>query len=327
MAKRQAALGISSAAFLGIKWNMLVKYTVDIAWLWSQWNAALAESASVMSVLWHLLFAAVMLGAVWRLWQIRDKQAFPEWNLLLFGVVAAAASFFGYYVFLKILSYLPRAWYYLALAILLAACIELLGDNLIRTAALRWARLAIVVLLLLTLPFAVWKEVTNRQSNVDLVARKLEQSAQPGDLIVMNPWFCGISFNWYYKGNVRWVTLPIVQDLRTHRYDLIKAKMMFSNPIDDLKEIIGATLKSGHSVWIGGDIRFLQPGEEQIVLPPAPHSSYGWNEEAYTASWSMQLGAFLQLHASQASAVEVPSIETVKDFENIALTVASGWRN
>src|SRR5439155_14994527 len=37
--------------------------------------------------------------------------------------------------------------------------------------------------------FVDWRKVTERQTNLDLVAQKLERAAQLRDLIVFNPWF------------------------------------------------------------------------------------------------------------------------------------------
>jgi hypothetical protein len=98
------------------------------------------------------------------------------------------------------------------------------------------------------LPFYVWPKILERQSNIDLVAKKVTELAKPVDLIVVAPWQYGISFNRYYKGTARWITLPKIADLRVHRYDLFRGKMVSPHPIDDVLEEIQRALAAGNRV-------------------------------------------------------------------------------
>src|SRR5205823_1255094 len=109
-------------------------------------------------------------------------------------------------------------------------------------------RVALTMAALLVMPFASWQLLTQRQTNIDIIAHKLEQEAGPNDLIVVIPWSVGISFNWYYHGTARWLTLPNISDHQIHRYDLFKEKMMSPFPIDDVKREISATFDHGQRV-------------------------------------------------------------------------------
>ena len=51
-------------------------------------------------------------------------------------------------------------------------------------------------------------------TNLDLVAQRLNLEANKDDLILMHPWFCGVTLHRYYKGGAEWLTLPPLADYR-----------------------------------------------------------------------------------------------------------------
>lgn len=300
--------------------------TVTLGWFWEQLRLAFGTPVRFMPVIWVALFFAVITGAAVGLSRASPKKAAPERDLLLFGLSVSLAAIVLYFAFLKIVSYRTREWYYLALLAILAGTIELLAANLVRKTGLRIARLALVIAAGIGMPFALWPKLIERQTNTDIVARKLEEIAKPSDLIVVNPWFYGIGFNWYYHGPTRWVTVPNVNDHRVHRFDLLKAKMMSFGPIDDLRDLIGGTLKSGNRVWFAGGVDLPPPGQVPTPLPPAPYSEFGWSVDAYAESWSQELGFFLRQHALTGQFIRIPVDNPVNDLENMPLLVMEGWR-
>jgi hypothetical protein len=171
----------------------------------------------------------------------------------------------------------------------------------------------------------VWKEVCVRQTNVDVVAAVLEKSVTEHDLILVNHWFNGVSFQRYYHGRAPWMTLPPLEDVRIHRYDLIKRQIASENPMSPVLEKAAATLKSGHRVWVVGGLRFLQSGERLPTLAPAPHAGT-WSDSPYSTLWSMQVGYFIQNHAENLGLVPVPVEGPVNRYENLPLLLAEGWR-
>jgi len=316
-------------------WNIVLKHEIDFLWLWTKLTAAIGATAapavqisgehvSLTSIVWQIVLIAVMAGGIWRLVKLRGEKPSPQRDLILFAVTSASAAALGYYIFLRILSYLTQTWYYLALVMLLAVSMELLFHNLIRTAALRRARIWFVFLLILVVPAAGWKELRARHSNIDVIAQELEQNAQPGDLIVLNPWYYGVTFNWYYKGTVPWITVPAVGDLRTHRYDMVKEKMVSERPINDVKKAISSVLQAGNYVWFVGGVQFPPSGQAPHILPAAPNSQSGWLDGPYTDSWSEQIGALLNEYETDVKQVQLPGIGIVNNFENVPLVVVSG---
>jgi hypothetical protein len=311
----------------GRAWNVVVKSTTNLPALWHQLNAALGAPSPIMAWTWQILFVALIGGSLWRLYLTRQEKPAPEWDLLLFGILVSITSVLGYYAFLRSLNYTTRAWYYLALISLLGVALDLLASNLSKIGWIRMARLIFAIVALVTLPWADWPKIVERQTNIDIVAHQLEKSAAPTDLVVVSPWQFGIPFSWYYRGGAPWITVPNINEHRVHRYDLLKAKMTSSSPIDDVTDAIGRTLRSGHNVWFVGGLRLLPAGKAPLILPPAPNSRFGWDNLAYMESWRQQLGTFIQAHASGGKGVGLPTAGPVNDLENVSLVVVNGWRD
>jgi hypothetical protein len=234
----------------------------------------------------------------------------------LYCVVALVVALSAYFVFLKILRYPTQPWYYVDLMALMAVTLE--GG----LAALRWpwwenggrAALAGVIGLFSFMP--AWQTAHLRQTNMDLIAAQLEQRATSGDVIVVAPWYYGVSFDRYYKGTATWMTLPQIEDHKIHRYDLVKERMTANNPIEPvLKAMVGA-LQSGHSVWIVGSLSWLQPGESPPQAAPAPYDPIGWDESAYNDVWSAQAAYLLQTtRGARAETVPVADAEQINGYE------------
>ena len=160
------------------------------------------------------------------------------------------------------------------------------------------------------------------------VAAKLGQAVAQDDLIIVSPWFNGISFARYYRGPATWVSIPAIDFFKFHRYDLIKEKMIMPNqaePIRTVLDQISSTLKGGHRVWFAGLMNLPKPGEQPFTLPPAPEANSGWHDEPYLLMWSGKVAAYLQACASRMKDVPIPTNEPVSEFENLPLKVFEGW--
>jgi len=168
--------------------------------------------------------------------------------------------------------------------------------------------------------------LVQRQTNIDLIAKTLEQTAGSADLIVVNPWQLGIPVQWYYRGNTPWLTLPQIDDHRIHRYDLLKQQMESPHAVVDVLQLAANTLQAGHNVWLVGGASF-SPAKRLGPLPPAPQSRFGWDNLAYRTSWSEQLADVIQQNALNAKRVPVNSGWAVNPMENVPLVVASGRKD
>jgi hypothetical protein len=244
----------------------------------------------------------------------------------LFAVLALVLGIAAQLLFQEILAYTPRAWYDLPLLALVACALEPLVAALCRAPLARLARVALAIALAAAmLPYEL-PRLRLRMTNADLVARRLASAAAPDDLVLVSPWYYGVSFDRYYRGPASWMTLPDLPQHGIHRYDLLKARLAAPHPIDDALAVVQRTLSGGHRVWLVGQVRLPLPGQAPPVLPPAPASPAGWHDFPYVESWALQLGAMLRAHAGALARVPVPSPDPVSPLEDMTLAVATGWR-
>ncbi len=210
-----------------------------------------------MTWVWHLLVVLAVAGVIGLIWKNRTSELKEQPKDLLFICVLAMVLAIGAYaVLLEILSWFARPWHYLALIALVAVTLDCAIQFLAKSAWMRVARLIVVIIIAGTLLIPAWQNVRVRQTNIDLVIQELERLSSAEDFILVEPWVYGVTFNRYYRGAANWLTLPAIADHKVHRYDLVKAKMESSNPLDDILHHVAETLQSGNRVWVVGNIYF-----------------------------------------------------------------------
>ena len=310
------------------QWTILLEYPTTLPLLWSQLADTLASPLPFMTWVWHLLVVLAVAGAIGLIWKNRtgELKEQPK-DLLCICVLAMVIAIGAYYVFQEIKDWLTRPWHYLALIALVAVTLDGAIQFLAKTTWMRVARLTIVIIIAGTLLVPAWQKVQVRQTNIDLVIQELEKFSSAEDFILVEPWFYGVSFNRYYRGAANWMTLPAIADHQVHRYDLVKAKMESSNPIDDVLQNVVKTLQSGNRVWVVGSIYFPESEAAVPSLPPAPNSPSGWREGPYLEAWSLQVNFFLLTHGISSQFVRIPVDGLVNGYENVQLMVVQGWRD
>jgi hypothetical protein len=306
-------------------WSKVVEFPVTFRLLWNQFNFALGNPNPAIACLWHFACIATLFVSIRQLYRLRVCKLTPDWDLLLFGSIAIIVAPVVYYEFLQTLSYLTRSWYFLALLSVLAVTVDCLAATLISATWFRIGRLIFTLIALIALPINAWPKIVERQTNIDIVAKKVTELAKPADLIVIAPWQYSISFNRYYHGATPWITLPTIVDLRVHRYDLFREKMLSPHPFDDVLEKVRQTLAAGNRVWFVGGIKVPPEGRPPRVLPPA-NASVGWDNVAYSDSWLEQLGVFVRAHSERGQTVPLGSIGPINNFEDVPLVVVNGWQ-
>jgi hypothetical protein len=164
-----------------------------------------------------------------------------------------------------------------------------------------------------------------RQTNVDLITARLSAEVAPNDYVIVHPWYCGVTFQRYYKAAAPWTTLPPLEDYTLQRYDLLKAKMQTKDPIALVIDRITSTLQSGNRVWLVGNIPFTEEPLPEIL--PAPNNPWGWFDPPYSFHWGVQVTQFLSAHCQHAGVVMPPSTNCVNPSENLQLLEeVAGWK-
>jgi Dolichyl-phosphate-mannose-protein mannosyltransferase len=304
-------------------WNILVRGAPTFYSLWKHFEVALGNPGYSLPAIWYCL--AIGLAGV-LIFRINVRKLPVNQNAVWFALIACGLGVAHYFVFLRVLGYTTSTWYYLALICVIIASLDLIASKLCTTTWLRLARIGFAVAALIIAPFANWSAIMERLTNIDIVAQTVATEAKTNDLIIVTPWQFGISFQRYYHGPARWVTIPNITDHQLHRYDLVKAKMLSDRPIDDSTEAIRKTLLGGNRVWFAPGINLPDPGKGPLILPPAPASRFGWDCRAYVAGWWQQLSIFALSHAKSVNSVDLTDSGRVNDLEQLELTTLQGWQ-
>ncbi len=240
-------------------------------------------------------------------------------------LLAAVAGFLG---FLWMTALPGQPWYFLPLMVLAAACFDTGYSALPRPVRAVFFGLVLVTAVI-SFPVAR-RDLDYRFTNIDAWARGLVAEASPEDFVVVAPWFCGISFDHYFRTATPWTTLPPLSDHSAHRYDLVRIQMQKTNAIQPVLDKIAVTLHSGHRVWVlalAGLVKIPDPGTPSPVdLPPPPLPNSGWTDDPYEWVWASQAAHFLSHHSRQFQQVRNPSAGT-RIAEDMDLFLAEGWKD
>ncbi len=327
-----AALGVGLLAALSLvpyvrplsaarDWDVLMVERLSPAQVLASLTSAIGNPTSWLVWLWGLSLAAGVIVGV----QALNRRADPtseEPGVRLFRLLMVPAACGAQYGLFLALGYLPRVWYFLPMLALVASALDgLLSD------AHRATRMAIAALSIALLLPATARAATLRMTNVDRVARQLQASAGPRDLILVNPWYYGVSFDRYYRGTAKWLTVPALEDHRMHRYDLLKERMTSQRPLDDVLRAARRTLRSGGRVWLVGSLDVAPDGQRPPVLGPAPGGSpWAWRDAPYSSSWSLQVGTLLRRHRLRERRIDEPDAARINPFELLVIHEFQGWR-
>lgn len=276
---------------------------------------------------WAILLIIVVGLAIFGWRRDANPKSGSENDLPLFAAATVISAVAGYCLFLRFAGMPSQSWYWLPLMALAVVCLDAAWPVLRGPlSAIFFGFVAATALI--SVP------VTARNSeyhltNVNVLARALSKDAAPQDYIVVVPWFCGISFDHYFKASTPWDTLPPLSDHSGHRYDLVKAQLQNTNAIVPVLKHIAATLQSGHRVWVlagAGWMDVPEPGTTApSSLPPAPLPGSGWSDEPYTMVWDSQVGHYLGNHSLNFQRV-ANAAANIRAAEEMELFMVSGWQ-
>jgi hypothetical protein len=229
----------------------------------------------------------------------------------------------GYWLFLHALAYVMQPWYYLALLGLVAACV----DGLFASTR---APLVRVFLCLAALRYCAvnaapdWYDARLRKTNIKLICDQLSRLENRGDLVVLSPWFYGVTFQRYHKGPAVYVAVPGVSFLSYQKMDLLIKPMQNPDAMQPMLDQIAAALHNGHSVYLIGDYLYPNYGPSPPTIHPVPDPMHGWDAGQYSFAWAQQVAYLVVHHAKSAEPLDVRT-EGVSDYERPDVRVVKGW--
>jgi hypothetical protein len=171
--------------------------------------------------------------------------------------------------------------------------------------------------------------ISLRHTNIDAVANALRGMVAPEDFILVTRWECGVTINRYYKGPAAWATIPPLVDFRFQAYQPVMEHMKAEDPLHPIVERAEQTLRSGHKVWLVGEVFVPRPGDGAPTLPRVVDSTSTskWRGSAlFYRVWVMQVMGFLTSHMTHVTKLPAAHIGRVSDFENLPVQVMEGWK-
>jgi len=289
---------------------------------WKEFSVATGCPLPVFTWVWVALWIGALTAAISVLFWRRDRLPEHAQGLILFAGTSLVLGVAGYAVFLKLAALPTQPWRYVPLMAFSAVCLDAIFFK-----AWRWTQPAVMILAALTIYTTFLFElpaVKCRQTNVDLIATHLSSEVAPTDCVIVHPYYCGVTFERYYKAAASWTTLPPLEDYTLQRVDLLKARMQTKDPIAPVIDQITSTLQSGNRVWLVGNMPWSQRPLPEIL--PAPNNPWGWFDEPYLFYWGVQVTQFLSAHCRRAAVVIVPSTNCVNPVENLPVAVVTGWK-
>jgi hypothetical protein len=330
-------LGIGAAAALSLlphlsmirrrgDWNALGSWPITFAELggrfWAVVQAAGLVPAMVLTAL--VVAAAGVTAAV----LLRTPGRHTDTSTTDHGAFAGLVLLFslaGILVFYRLLQYPTQPWYYLGVITILGLCSETVLVLVLPGRHVGPIFILLTCIVLVAGGNGAWTAIQNRQTNIDVLASYLNGAVRPGDMVVTNPWFLGVTLSRYYSGPAAISTVPPIADQRVSRYDLLKAQMLRPDPMAPVLGRIESVLKGGHRVWLVGNYEPPPAGltPADLRLPPPPLPERGWASAPYELLWSFQLGGFLRDHA--VSMETVPPGVSGGPLEHATLHTFAGW--
>jgi len=320
--RKNAVENPSPKKFLPVRWTMLLAaLAAATGFLWF--------AASPANHWWIIPVLAV--GVAWleqKHFSVENISASDAGDLALFSGVTLLVAFIGFAAFLWYAALPTEPWYFIPLLALAAGCFEIGLPVRGHTRAAVLGFSAVVVAIAGVVVFSDQKAVNWRFTNVDLLCPRLAAAAAPEDLVVVSPWYCGITFQRYFKSSTVWETAPPIADHSLARYDLVHEQMKKPNVMQPLIERAEATLRAGHCVWLVGMMAIPESGVPVPVdLPPPPLPHSGWADRPYTETWVLQMNQFLSNHSREFKMVYETPAGNLNFMENLQLYRVEGWHD
>ena len=296
--RQAAALGVLAIGFFAAV--SLLPYIRPVLQA-QQWWIVVSQTGTSPGIVWHHL--SRLTGSFLTVWIIvvalaagfglsrllpgrRQQTDRDQPDLALFGAIALVLGVAGFGVFLKMTGLPTQLWYYIPGLCFAAVCCDAIASRANPIVRVGVLALAVAALFVSVSP-STFAALRWRQTNGDLIAAQVAGSAAPDDLIIVHPWYLGLTYNYYYRGAAKWTTLPPIEDYRFHRYDLIKEKLATANAIAPVLAQVETILRSGHRVWIVGEVTAPPAG---APVPPRPAGGASWTAGLVGSSLHRSLG-------------------------------------
>jgi hypothetical protein len=312
------------------QWTSIFRFPTTISRMWFKIGDTYRDMGTVPLIMWLWMIAA---GAVLTAALISPRiyKRLPSRNreLLLFSGVTMIVGILGNLAFLWVLSYDMNPWYFLTTVTIVGISL----DGIVCAFPGRRPRLirvAVAGFMVIICAVPMFKTALERRTNIDWVAGEIAMRDDPGDVIVVDPWWVGYSFKREYVGSATWITippLPFPHDPAEINHMGLRRQMQHPDAaMEPVLEKVRSALLEGKRVWIVGDLAIL-PGRPKVKPLPPYNESSPYKDGSYYDYWTSQLAALLRDHAQTLKQIPVDVGRSVSDYEDEKLYMAEGFQS
>lgn len=298
-------------------WGSFIRGKVTLGLLLERCRWTIEAPLSGLAWVWVVAALAVLVGCAVGLFRWHSPR---RRRRALFVLLALPLAFATHFSFLMTLSILTQPWYYITFLAFTALLIDRGADLLIRRhRAARALRILAVAAVVILAARSTFDQAHIRMTTVDAIARTIDREGTDRDIAVIQPWYHGISFDYYYRGDTAWSTLPTVTGLHIHRIDLLRDSMMNPEGAQPLLQRVREVLDSGHRVWYVGDPQLPPPGRKVRAIPMPTEE--GGVVTPVDLFWAYHLGYEVVLRQARVTPVDLRLNQPLSAYESPPLYV------
>jgi len=315
------AAALSMAPYFSMRneiqdWSQLYSVPVSIKTFLISAATVLQSPSGPMIFVWGLVGCVGLIRAVMLISVKDNAENECSHDGALYSLLVLVTAVAGYAAFLAWAAIYPRPWHYVSLVVIIAQCLDVITGQ---GGRLRLLRLGAAITVLVLFGTAAWQQTSIRQTNIDRAAAKLNADSRKQDLVLVYPWYMGVSFRRYYSGKAPWISIPPLEDLSIHRWDLVKKRMAEQNPLLDAFSRAQRTLKAGGTLWVVGILPKMGHGQQLKPIPPAPRSATGWIYFPYEHHWGLQMLLHVRNMVNDYGVVQLDTDQAVMPYEDIMI--------
>jgi hypothetical protein len=309
------------------EWSWLNHADVSVSQHLRVWQQAIDARGGNSIYLWFFALAmAIALSGIQLIRQrtCQNRKPLFERDLVLFSFVTLLIACSASLAFFSLVGWRSNIWYFLPAMAITAVAIETMllavGEGWIQVLG---RTLVAAVVIAFFLP-DVYHSLRARNSNLDLVANTIAQSARTNDRVIIYPSFYGITFQRYFRGNTNWMTVPPVSDHTLHNWRETAEQVRKPEPIKPVLDQVEQTLKMNGRVWLVIGLRLSPQHGPPPNVPPRSRAGDNRALGTFLVGWSNLLVYDLDSHARTIRGIPVASPDAINLYEGAALFLVEG---
>jgi hypothetical protein len=298
------------------KWALVAQNPFSPNSLYEAFLSAVSSSTPWFPLVWVVVVILAVIGGL----GTKGEGTKVETSdcVSLYASVTVLLSMLGYlfFIFFVAGSIDFKDWHLLPFLVVAVITLALLASRVDYGATWRGCFLASVAVIACLIVVPAAQNLAKRMTSISEVASVIGKGATSNDLVVLNPWYLGVSFARYYHGSAPWMMFPGLQETAVHRYDLLKENMEHPEGVAQDLETIALTLRRGGRVWVVGRLASAKPAPGISLLPPAPLPGSGWSSAPYLEDWTQNLTNILVANMHQVQEIPIRTEQAVSPLES-----------